>query len=82
MVARFLTVLGIGSADESNVCIFGREVCRRTQARVINDQENLYHAACADHCVMVLMAFLTCGFLPRELAAQDLLGHNARLRFG
>lgn len=40
---------------------------------------HLYRVACADHCVVVLMAFLTHAFPPRELAIQNLPGHKARM---
>lgn len=41
---------------------------------------HLYRAACVDHCVMVLMAFLTRAFTPCELVFLDLAGFDATLR--
>lgn len=40
----------------------------------------LSRVACANLCVTVLMAFLTCSFFPCELAIQGLKGHNVRVR--
>lgn len=38
--------------------------------------------ACADHCIMVLMAFLSRAFPLRELVIQDLPGHDASMQVG
>lgn len=42
-------------------------------------REHLILVACADHCVTVLMAYLTRAFPPRKLVIQDLPGHDDRM---
>lgn len=43
-------------------------------------RKHLYCMTCADHCVMVLRAFLTRSFSPLELTIQELPEHNACMR--
>lgn len=38
MVTQLQTMSGIGGADESDICIFGKEVCRWAQTKLNNDQ--------------------------------------------
>lgn len=43
---------------------------------------HLHRVACADYCVIGLMAFIACAFLSRELAIQNLPVHDARMQVG
>lgn len=42
-------------------------------------RDHLFLVACADHFVMVLMAYLAHAFAPRKIAIQDFPGHDARM---
>lgn len=43
---------------------------------------HLYCVAVADHCIMVLTAFLTLVFSPRKVLIHDLAGSDARMQTG
>lgn len=82
MVARLETVLGIGNADESDVCIFGTEFVNGHEPSSSTVRGHLYHVACVDHCAIVLVAFLARAFSSHELTIQDLPEHDAHMRVG
>lgn len=64
----------------STLTYLGRKFVDGRNPKRITIRGHLYYVPCADHCVAVMMAFLTRVFLPPELAIQYLFGHNARIR--
>lgn len=80
-MAQFQTVSGVGSTNESDFFV-EREFVDGRKPRSATIRGHLYRVACADHCVMVLTAFSTRTFPPRELAIKALPGPEDRMRDG
>lgn len=58
---------------------FGREFLKGRGSNLGTIRENLYRLAAAEHCVMVLMAFLTHDSPPLELHTQNVSVDKARM---
>lgn len=60
----------------------GKESVDERKLRSSNNRRHLYRVVCPEQCVLVLMAFLTRTIRSSELAIQNLLGNDARMRIG
>lgn len=70
---------GVGGFKESLVPFLGREMVKGRVSRSTTMKENQYHVAFANHSFMMLMAFLSYVWPPRELQIRDLSGHHAHM---
>lgn len=72
----------VSGLTSPRVAYLERKFVDGCEPSLLTIRRHLYLVPRADHCVAVLMAFLTLVFSPQELFIQYLSGHDAPVRVG